>query len=73
VAKGSAFGKEKSIEVARRDLIALEQRPGIGIGVGGVHRAQKALGEPLLGLILQKSIERTRQNHSSEVPENGAK
>jgi hypothetical protein len=46
MAQARGLLQEHRVEGRRVDLVALEQRPGVGVGIGGVDRRMKSWGRP---------------------------
>jgi hypothetical protein len=48
---------EQSVEALGVDLGALEQGPGVGVGIGGVDRPDQVARQALLGLVAVEGLE----------------
>ncbi len=73
VAEVPGLGLEHPDEPGSVELTPLEAGPGVGVGVGGVDRADRVGREPDLGLVGVERLERARQDHPTEVEQHGAK
>src|SRR3546814_6096635 len=62
---------EQRAEGKRIDLAALEARPGIGMGIGGVDLAQEVARQAAAVLIAAEGLERAGENHPAEIPQDG--
>ena len=69
VAEGLGLVGEQGVELLRRDVVAFEQRPGVVVGIGGVHAADEVDREAVGGFVPVERLERARQNHAAEIPE----
>ncbi|MEY4633973.1 MAG: hypothetical protein RLZ18_1345 [Actinomycetota bacterium] len=67
-----ALLRELGIEVGGRDVVALEQGPGVLIGIGGVHRADDVEGQTLLGLVSIEGFEWAGEDDPAKIPQNGS-
>ena len=63
---------EEPIELVGADLATLDPRPGVRVGLDGVHRSDEVAGDPVALLISVEGLEGTRCDHPTEVPEDGA-
>ena len=62
-------GGEQRIELLRRDVVALQQRPRVLVGIGRVHAADEVGREAVGGLVPVERFEGARQDHTAEIPE----
>ena len=69
VAERFGFVREQSIELVGPDVVSLEQRPRVGVGIGRVHAANEVGRKAIRGFVSVERFERTRQDHAAEIPE----
>ncbi|QXC62528.1 hypothetical protein KSP35_06925 [Aquihabitans sp. G128] len=58
---------ERRCEPVEVDLAALELRPRVGVGIGGVHAADEVDGKAVVDLVAGERVEGARQDHAAEV------
>ena len=68
-AQRQRFGREQFVEGFDVDFGALELRPGVFQMVGGVGAPDDVGGQPALGLIPRKRLERRGGQHAAEIPD----
>lgn len=71
MAKSGAFRGKEVVELGRGDVIALEEGPGVCIGVCGVHPANMVEREASGCLIVVEGLEGAGEDDPSEIPEDG--
>jgi hypothetical protein len=71
VAKSGTFRGKEIIELGRGDVVALEEGPGVRVGVCGVHTTNVVEREPTVRFIAVKGLKGAREDDSSEIPEDG--
>src|SRR4029450_4537592 len=49
------------------DCVALEPRPGVRVGIGGVEPAQEPVGQSVVTLVAGECLERAGEDHPVEV------
>jgi len=69
--EGMALGGKQVVKLGRGDVVALEEGPCVGIGVCGVHLANKVEGEAFGCFVAIEGFKWAREDDSSEIPENG--
>ena len=57
------------LEAGGVDLVALEEGPGVVVGVGGVHPADEVPGQAVLLLQPVEGLERRGGEHPAEIPD----
>ncbi len=69
VAEGLGLVGEQRIELEGRHVAALEERPGVRVGIGCIHRPDEVQRQAVGGLVPVERFEGTREDHTTEIPE----
>src|SRR4029453_1629200 len=68
---GAGLGLEQLGERGRVDLAALQPRPGVRVGVGGVEPPQEPRWQPVVLFVPRERLEGARDDHPAEVEDDG--